>query len=423
MYTTWAESRATSVARGRRADGRLRRPEALWARVILLLVVVSVVPWRDQAIYSGGVDVVVVAKAIIAITAAGVAAVAALRTHERQRVAMAPAIIVTMIVATSVIGSYAAGDAVSASVQAARILLCVVAVSLAARLLGPEDLIYALLSVLAVIALVSALTGIPTLATGRLGGGIPAVHPNELAGLAAPPLIGAVALSVRRGITPARTLVVLALGGILVATGSRTALIATALAAGVALVTNGRLKPDMVMVLLACLPVAYAAAFFTPVVDELASRGGTTDTSATLMARYDGWRVVLGWEWASWEKWLGKGLSTKTVAVDLRWRDTQVLDSSWISALAQVGVAGTLLLVVLLLVALVRAVRSSKLRGVALPLLVLIVARGFTESGLLDSAVMFVVFFTLATALAADRYDDRDLPLGKRTHAVNGEYS
>ena len=77
----------------------------------------------------------------------------------------------------------------------------------------------------------------------------------------------------------------------------------------------------------------------------------------------------------------------------------------------------------LLLVALVRAVRSSKLRGVALPLLVLIVARGFTESGLLDSAVMFVVFFTLATALAADRYDDRDLPLGKRTHAVNGEYS
>jgi O-antigen ligase len=250
-----------------------------------------------------------------------------------------------------------------------------------------------------ILAVVAATTGARTLVKGRLGGGIPEIHPNELAGLAALPLIALVVLILRRGVRVSPVIASVVLFGIVVATGSRIALVGILFGAIVALVTNGVRRRGVLYALLVFVPVIYGVIVFTGVVDGLASRGGTSAESTALDSRLTGWQVVLGWDWASWQRWLGVGLSVKEVAVQEKWRSSQVLDSSWVSLLAQAGLLGVLLIGLLVAWCVITAVTAASRRGLLLPLLTMFVIRTFTESGMVDSAMPFVLFVTLSALL------------------------
>src|SRR5690606_5299142 len=114
---------------------------------------------------------------------------------------------------------------------------------------------------------VAAVTGAASYgATGRLAGGIPEVQENELAGLAALPLLGLLVLLVRKGvrwwiITPAAVLAT-----ILWATQSRTALVALALAIVIAFVVAPRVHWSAIVLVLVAVPDGYSVLDCYPIV-------------------------------------------------------------------------------------------------------------------------------------------------------------
>src|SRR3954471_23992866 len=80
---------------------------AIWA--ICFVAVVSVVSWRRDAIFSGAIDAVVIAKGALAIAALAAAVVAALRTHPRRPVGSQTAFLLALALGISGIGALAAG--------------------------------------------------------------------------------------------------------------------------------------------------------------------------------------------------------------------------------------------------------------------------------------------------------------------------
>ena len=378
---------------------------------LFLLVIVSVIPWRPQAFYAGGVDPVVLAKAAIALVALGGAAALTLYTRHRIPVGLGPAAVLALTLAVSLLGGVVAGNGTATAVLVTRVFIVMATLLLLLTNAPWDRAVAALLTAMSLVAIVAAATGARTLAGGRLGGGIPEIHPNELAGLAALPLIALVILVLRRGVRAGPVAGIVVLFAIVVATGSRIALVGTLAGAIVALITNGVRRRGVLYALLAFVPLVYAVVVFTGVVDGLASRGGTSAESTALDSRLTGWQVVLGWDWTSWERWLGVGLSVKEVAVQEKWRSSQVLDSSWVSLLAQAGLVGVVLVGLLVAWCLVTAVTAGSRRGLVLPLLTMFVIRTFTESGMVDSAMPFVLFVTLSAVLTRrSRHGDRPPP-------------
>jgi len=368
--------------------------------LLFLLLVVAVVPWRKDSIYTGGVDPVVVIKAGVSLVTLGGAVLLWLRTRVRVPIGIGPAFAISLVLLISLLGSVVAGNATATSVLVVRMFIVMLTVLLLLSAVPWLHAVSCLLSAMALVAVLAASTGVGTiLSEGRLGGGLPEIHPNELASLSAVPLIGGIVLVLRRGVRLWALTVVVVLFAIVVASGSRTALLAVALAVVVALLSNGRLGRGVVIALLVALPFSYAIASFTDVFESLASRGGATEATGTLDSRFNAWRPVLAWAWASWEKWIGVGLSVKEVAVDDKWVPVQVLDSSWVSLLAQSGIIGFVLSAALLVWCALNALLSRERRGLMLPLLTLILVGSLTESGLVDSAVPFVVFLTAASVL------------------------
>lgn len=384
-----------------RASGRRAWRSARGAvTALFVLLIASIIPWRPDAIYSGGVDAVVIAKAVLAVVALTIATGLAARAWPRVPVGLGPAVVMGFTLILSVLGSTLSASFGPTVVLVVRVVIVMSTVLMLLSVIPGEQAIGALLRAMALVALVAAITGAPTFAaTGRLGGGIPEIHPNELGGLVAPPLIGLFYLTLRRGAHWTWSIAMAILAAILLASGSRTAMLGVAVALIVAVAVVGIRHRSVLYAALVALPVGYALITLTGVVAALATRGGTTDETAALEARADGWAVVLGWPWDAWERWIGLGLSVKEITVDLEWRDTQVLDSSWISLLAQTGVLGTLLMAGLVMWCLIAAITSDRRRGLVLPLLAVALVRSATESGLLDSAMLFLLFFTLASTL------------------------
>jgi len=85
--------------------------------------------------------------------------------------------------------------------------------------------------------------------------------------------------------------------------------------------------------------------------------------------------------------------------VQQRWRDEQVLDSSWVSAIAQAGIIGATILAIWIVITSVESLRSRELRALTVPLLAMLLIRGFTESGLIDSSATFLLFLTISLIL------------------------
>ncbi|MCP1428842.1 O-antigen ligase [Microbacterium foliorum] len=382
------------------------------------VLIVSVIPWRSATIYSGGIDTVVIAKALLAVIALGATVMLAARTRERVSVGIAPAGIIAVALLVSALGSTLAGNDSSTIVLVGRMFVVMATILFLLTTVPWVTSIVCLLSAMAAVALVAAVTGVPTLAaSGRLGGGIPEIHPNELAGLVGAPLVGLVILMLRDGVRAWRLVATVVLVGIAVATGSRIGLLAIAIGIVAAVLVNGIRDRSVLYLLLGALPLGYAIGSFTDVFGSLATRAGSNDTSTALDSRFDVWRVVLGWDWSEWQKWIGIGLSAKEIPVDIKWRDTQVLDSSWVSLLAQTGLIGTALIAALVVWCVASALISARRRWLLTPLLTLVIVRSITESGLVDSAMAFILFFTVASLLT-HRSRHSDDPDGLRLDRV-----
>jgi len=183
------------------------------------------------------------------------------------------------------LGGVVAGNGSATAVLVVRVFIVMATLLLLLTNAPWDRAVAALLTAMGILAVVAAATGARTLVKGRLGGGIPEIHPNELAGLAALPLIALVVLILRRGVRVSAVIASVVLFGIVVATGSRIALVGILFGAIVALVTNGVRRRGVLYALLVFVPVIYGGIVFTGVVDGLARRGGRASVCRSKRSR------------------------------------------------------------------------------------------------------------------------------------------
>jgi hypothetical protein len=374
-------------------------PSRLGAYLVFLILVGATIPWRSKTYFEGGADPVVIAKA--ALSLAGLAIAVLLCSGARSRpLRLSPWILLSVFLGCTVLGGWAEGNLIPSAVIAIRVALLAVAVTVLTRVYDSEKLIECLLGALGTVAVVGAVTGLPSLAEGRLSGGIPPLHPNELASTSA-----LVALWCLWKIFTARErwwhlpLLLVALGALL-ATGSRTPLAALAVATLVLLTQATAVKVRMAALMVAVVPILLWALAFTGVLESVVSRGEDPAQLATLSNRTIAWTAALGPKDSLWLAAFGGGLSMKRIEVPGQWWNEQILDSSWISALVQGGWIGFAVCLIWVLSS-AFATRSShqQLRALQLPIIAYLGIRGVLESGLFDATTAFLVFFTTVMSI------------------------
>ncbi len=366
------------------------------------MLLLSTVTWRSSSIYGGGVDVIVAAKAVLAFLALALAWAARVNTSAPRPMGTTFVWLSIAYVTVSSFGAWTAGELAVSGVLSVRLLLLATGIILLVKTFPAEQLMRDLMASMAVVALVGAITGAPSLIVdGRLSGGVPGMHSNELSLLCALTAIGGLYLVFTH---QARTVHILVLGTVLIAligTGSRTALLTVVLAALVMLPQTKQLSPIIGITLLACIPVTLLVMLGTDAFESFFTREGEGDI-ATLNSRSIVWSAALDFPPTEWVRWLGTGLATKELPVQGQYWDSQVLDSSWVSALVQAGWLGVLILlgwVASLAAMTVRMDRGPRMLTQAL--LVALVSRGVVESGLMDSSPAFLTFALIA--FIADR--------------------
>lgn len=378
------------------------RPWMSASRWIMLMVVLSTVTWRSASIYSGGVDPVVAAKAALAALALALAWTARINNPVGRPMGTMFIWFLVAYVTVSSFGAWTEGQLAVSGVLSVRLLMVATAVILLVKTFPPVQLMRDLMASIALVAVVAAITGAPSFfLEGRLGGGVPGMHSNELSLLCALSAIGGIYLVFTN---QARALHVLVLGVVMIAligTGSRTALLTVVLAAFIMLPQTKKLSPFVSLSMVACIPITLFVMLGTGAFESYFTRQGEGDVS-TLNSRSIVWSAALDYPPTEWVRWFGSGLATKELPVQGQYWDTQVLDSSWVSALVQAGWVGVLILLgwVLSLAALTfRMERGPRMLTQAL--LVALVSRGVVESGLMDSSPAFLTFVMIT--LLADR--------------------
>lgn len=362
-----------------------------------LLLVVSSVAWRKGSFYSGGVDVVVVAKA--ALTVLG-AVIALLMRRPRQawaRMGAAPALWLGSYLLVSIIGGVLNADGLPTIVLAGRLALLAFALVLITVTHPWQAVISAMSSAMLLLAGFGALTGLGSLAeTGRLYGGIPPLNANEICLLVSVPVMMLFWKAIHGTASRLEFWGLVPLLGVIWLTGSRTGLAGLILIMVVLLVLAPRVPPRVVAGVAAAVPMVLFVTFLTPLVTAFAGRGDLQGVT-TLNSRTVAWRAALDYADTPSVQLFGSGLALKQIPVTALYRDEQMLDSSWISALIQAGYVGSTILLLFVLATLVRAFRlprPERLLVGGLALLVTLV--GVLESGMFDTAPTFIVFFTMA---------------------------
>jgi hypothetical protein len=386
-----------SGARPRRRSAWIGAPERV--RLVALLVVLAAVTWRRGEYFSGSLDPVVLAKALVSFVALGLALLQA-QAGPRRRLGTGTLWWLGALLGVSVLGAVTAGHAVAGGVVAFRVAVLAATVFLLLRAASATQVLTAVAWACGVTAAVAAITGAGSFVSeGRLAGGIPAIDPNDLALLAG---IAVVALAWRLVIDelslPALFASVFFLG-VVYGTGSRTGLLV--LLAAVALVVAGIRRPRVELVVAALVVAAstVVAVVATGAVSGFAARGG--DGSSTLDSRYIAWRASLTWADSSWQQFFGGGLSVKIIRVRGQFWDTQPLDSSWVSLLVQAGIVG-LVVAGLWMLWVVRGMRRAprEHRILFQGLMVFVIGRSVLESGLFDATPALLVL--VAVSLLAE---------------------
>ena len=379
----------------------LHRPE-LRPAVVCLLLLVSSVAWRKGTYYSGGVDAVVLAKAVLGMVALALSASGPRRgvPWDRFRAGPVPWLVLYLGITTS--GAFLAGVGLPTLVLATRVALTTVTVVLLVRAYESEVLLSALMWSMLVLAGIASVTGIGSLATtGRLYGGIPPLNANEISLLVGVPLVCIAWRCVYHSATVRDVAAVLPLLSVIWLTGTRTGLAAVVLSIVILVVMAPRIPVVIFCVAALAVPVAFAIVKFTPLVASYATRGDSASV-LTLNSRTVAWHAAIHYPDSLSSRLLGDGLGVKKIPVSAMYRTEQILDSTWISALVQAGLLGTTALALMVVLTLGRALSTPPpARSLAVAVLVLLVITSFLESGLFDASSAFVIF--LCFALVAQR--------------------
>jgi hypothetical protein len=371
-----------------------RAPYLIW-----LLVLASLISWRRDVFFSGSIDSVVIAKAILSVAALTIAIFIPRRASAMMPVGFAGMIMVLFYCTLSVAGGYATGGVMPAAVVAVRLVILATTVLLVVRHFPAPLVLRSLLGSMALIGVVSAVLGAGSvLDGGRLSGTVPALNPNDFALLCAVPAVGLVHdMTTGHRSWTYRLPLLTVLVGIVWLTGSRTGLFAMIVAMVLVIASNGRARIRTIVCAIAAVPVTFAVLAYTDTLGSVIERD-----LITLTARTTAWQAVLNTPNDTWRRWIGSGLDLRQVTVSGQYWEQQVIDSSWVSSLAQVGVIGIVLLAALTLLTVVWSVRARRLRSFTTPLLAFVLIRSFLESGLLDVNVTFVVFFTVSALCEID---------------------
>lgn len=360
--------------------------------VVWVLVIVSLLAWRSGVYYSGGIDPIVMAKALLGSMALGLALHAYSSRASEWLLGSRSLFLTAAYCVVTVLGGWAAGDLLPSAILAARVMMVAVTVALCVATFGVRDSLRSGVAALSGIGIVCGLSGVSSLAHGeRLSGTVIPLNPNQLALLLGPATIWLVWRLTRSRVHLLRNAGLLTLLlGMTWLTGSRTGLIALALGVIVVIVRAPRLPLGGFIALALATPVAFYVVAFTPILDTYIHRNGTGKVT-TLNSRTVAWSAAFNQPLDFWQHWFGGGLVVKTVAVSGTYWDTQVLDSSWVSAFVQGGLFGTLLMGLWVVTAFVTAAAApARFRALIVALMVYAVVRSTLENGLIDTYVLFL---------------------------------
>ncbi|MFJ2471095.1 O-antigen ligase family protein [Glutamicibacter sp. NPDC087583] len=377
---------------------RYRVPRLWQLNLLWILMVFSVVAWRQGTLFTGGLDLVVVLKALLQGAVLCWAILLWMWSGARQPVGVRSIALLAPVLALSVIGAMAEGNVMASAIIAIRVAMLAATVLFIMRVFPAHQVLLAMCVGLAAVGILSAGTGLALGGGGRLTGGIPPLSPNEIALLSGIPALVLFHQSLRAHVRWWHVGMLVLLSAILLLSESRTALIAAACTAAGMLLMLRRIPLQTIVAALAALPLVFYLAFLTPVLQNLMAREDSASVM-TLNSRTISWSVVLNLPNDSWQRWIGAGLSQKTIAVEGQYWDEQVFDSSWISLLAQTGIIGTLLVAFWVLLTVFAALRSSRLRSLLFPLLAFVIIRSVMENGLVDAGALFLIFLVFALML------------------------
>lgn len=373
-----------------------------WTRVqlIMILLVVSAISWRRGVYYSGGADVVVVAKAMLTVIALAMAFTLPKPTRSWTQVEITPVLGLLAYLAIATLSALIISDeSVAAMILVIRLTMLAAALVLVARARPWDEVVNAMLAAMLVVGAFASVTGIGTLASGRLQGGIPPIGPNQICLMFSLPALALAHRCIFRSATPLDVLGLPLLLGLVWATGSRTGLASLVLGMALMVLLARRISVPVFAVSVLSIPAVAAVVGLTSVMEEFVGRGDTASL-LTLNSRTVAWSAAIDYPSNMLERLIGGGLALRVIPVSAMYRDEQILDSTWVSAYLQVGLIGTLALVAAVVIALGATRRCAPpARAFFVATIVVLVLVSILESGLFDTSVSFIVFFT--TTLAA----------------------
>ncbi|GAB3078141.1 O-antigen ligase family protein [Pedococcus soli] len=363
-----------------------------------ILLVACTIPWRRGTYFSGGLDPVVLLKG--AIGGAGLVLAFALsrRRTAQVRLGARTVVLATTYLVISVVGGWAAGTMLPSVVIAVRVGMLLASLAFLLQAFGIGRVVPAMLRTMGAVAALAIATGIGTLASGRLQGGIPPLAPNEIAFLCGALLLLTVHRIIERQAAGWEVAAAGLLGALVWLTGSRTTAATLAVALAVMVVQARRFSVPAFLAMVLAVPAVAYAALATTAVSDMLLRGGSQNVT-TLSSRTIAWQAALTMDTSTYQRWFGGGLTMKHIPVSGQYWATQLLDSSWVSALVQTGILGLVLIAVWVLSTSVAALRTPRpWRPLWTGLLVFIVFRSLLESGLFDASTSFIVFALVSLA-------------------------
>ncbi len=388
----------TTVGPVREAPTGRRRRLVIGPYFVFLLVVGATIPWQSKSYYQGGFDAIALAKAALSLFALGCAVLVAFGRPVRELRA-SPLIFLVFYLTCSVFGAWSTGELVPSMVIVVRVMLLATTVLVLSRAFDGPMMLGSLVAALGTFALVGAATGISSLAEGRLRGGLPPLHPNELGSTCAVVVLWCL-WKILAGLDNWLQLGILVMAlAVMIATASRTPWIAMGVAALILVLHTQAIRVRTIVLAVAALPVVWWAIAGTDLIQDLLFREDEASSLTTLSNRTIAWEAALAPKSSPWVTWFGGGLQLKRINVAGQYWNQQILDSSWISALVQAGFVGLVLCTLWVLASMVSTVHSSaRLRALQLALLIYLTLRGFLESGLFDASTAFLLFFTTVMA-------------------------
>lgn len=393
-----------------------------WAgasRWALFLLIIATSTWRPQVFYEGGVDPIVLAKAMMVGGTIVLAWFARVNRRDGRPLGNTVIWLIIAYLITGTFGGWVAGHLMVDLILNIRVFMLAVAVILLVKTYPAARLLRDLVAIMTLIAVVAIITGLPAFAAGgeRLRGGLPPLHPNELAFVCAVPAIGIGHLLVHRESRPRHMMLFGFLMAGLWLSGSRTSLMGVIIALAIIVVQAKVLKRWIAIAISALIPVAAYVTLGTGVLTQFATRGGEGRIT-TLNSRSIAWAAAWDYAPTDFNRWFGSGLSIKLIPVAGQYWEDQALDSSWVSAFIQVGWIGIVILILWWLIVTVRTFALPVgMRPLIQGLLAYIFIRSILENGLVDSSPMFVAF-VLLSLLATRRGLDRETTAVTKTEPL-----